>query len=225
MIRPQKELSVPEKRRHLFINKPFQLRYMAYLTGILFFAAAVILAHLYFGIWGGVLEAFGDTRIQNDLVQALRVTDYEEARIPADPSTAATPLSFFKEAEKLSRRQQEVFKEILDATNKKLIPKFLLLLTFIVFGSIYISHKIAGPLYRFYVGLAEIGKGNLRTRIHLRKYDEAHPLAARFNKDVESLDFTFSRIKNIIRENDSNPERLKTRLQEELSKIKTSADH
>ena len=214
-----------ERRRHLLINKPLQLRYMAYLTGILFFAAAVILAHLYLGIWGGVLEAFTDVRIRNDLVQALRITDYEEARIPEDPAAAAAPLSFFKEAEKLSLREQEVFKEILDQTNKKLVPKLLLLLTFIVFGSIYLSHKIAGPLYRFYVGLAEVGKGNLRTRIHLRKLDEAHPIAARFNRDIESLDFTLSRIKNIVRENDSNPERMKTRLQEELSKIKTSADH
>ena len=101
---------------------------------------------------------------------------------------------------------------------------FCFLLALIAWGSIYISHKIAGPLYRFELTLKQITQGYLNTRIRLRKYDEAQFLADRFNESIEVLDFTFGKLKNIIHENEANPERMKARLTEELAKIKTSAD-
>ena len=95
---------------------------------------------------------------------------------------------------------------------------------FIAWGSIYISHKVAGPLYRFHTTLSKIETGDLRTRVRLRKGDEAKRLAARLNQTLEYLDRIFSHIKNIVRENENNPARLKTRLKEELGKVKTSGD-
>ena len=210
-----------ERRSHFLINKPLQFRYMAYITATLFIVSSIIIFSLYFGIWGGILDAFSNEQIRNDLLIATRLTEYETARIQTQAPSA---LSFFRQAEKLGHRQQEIFKQILDETNKKLLPKFFLLLAMIAWGSIYLSHKIAGPLYRFQVSLEEIDRGNLRTRIHLRESDEAQFLGTRFNQTIENLDFTFSRIKNIISENESNPSRMSARLKEELAKIKTSAD-
>ncbi len=210
------------RRRQFFINKPLQIRYMLYITLILSSVTAVIIFSLYFGIWGGVLDAFSDAKIREDLLIATRLTQYESARVPQETSPSA--LTFFKQAEKLSLRQREIFKSILDQTNKKLLTSLLVLLGFIAWGSIFLSHKIAGPLYRFDTTLKEIKDGKLGMRIRLRKLDEGQFLADRFNETIETLDFTFARLKNIIRENEENPERMKTRLREELSKIKTSAE-
>ena len=216
------KIAIQNRRRHFFINKPLQTRYMVYVTAILFVVTSVIILSLYFGIWGGVLDAFSNASIREDLLIATRLTQYEDARLPQDKTPSA--LTFFKQAEKLSLRQREIFKSILDQTNQKLVTLFVFLLGFIAWGSVFLSHKIAGPLYRFEATLKQIEKGDLATRVKLRKFDEAQFVADHFNETIENLDFTFGRLKNIIRENEANPERMKSRLLEELSKFKTSAD-
>lgn len=211
------------RRKHFLINKPLQFRFMAYITGTLLTVAIVLMCSLYFGIWSGILDAFSNDQIRNDLLIATRLTEYEVARVtPEAPPPLA--LSFFKQTQKLSERQREIFRNILDDTNRKMIPKFALVLFLIGWGSIYLSHKIAGPLYRFQLGLAELDKGNLTIRITLRKGDEGQFIADKFNQTVENFDFTFARLKNIVNENESNPERMAMRLKEELSKIKTSTN-
>ncbi len=212
-----------ERRSRFLINKPLQFRFMAYITGALVTVSAVVIVSFYFGIWGGILDAFSDAQIRENLLIASRISQYEDARV-SNRHTIPANLSLFKQAERLSQRQQEVFKNILDETNKKLIPKFIGLVLLIAWGSIYLSHKIAGPLYRFQMSLEALEKGNMSVRIHLRESDEAQFLGSQFNETVESLDVVFSRIKHIVNENESNPERLKIRLREELSKITTSAD-
>ncbi len=213
-----------ERRSHFLINKPLQLRFMVYIIAALSTVSLIVILSFYFGIWGSVLEAFSDARVRDELLTASRISEYETARI-ADHSQMPSALSLFREAEKLSGRQQEVFKQILDETHRRLIPKFLLLLGLIAWGSVYLSHKIAGPLHRIQLGLEELEKGNVGARIHLRESDEAQFLGTQFNKTVESLDIAFSRLKKIVNENDPNPERLKSRLREELDKIKTGGSN
>ncbi|HXV28670.1 MAG TPA: hypothetical protein VD913_06875 [bacterium] len=212
-----------ERRKHFLINKPLQFRYMAYITLTLFAISAVVVISLYIGIWGSVLDSFSDEKVRSDFLIASRITQYEQARINVK-SEPLSPLSFFKQAEKLSARQREIFKDILNDANRKIIAKLFILLFFIAWGSIYLSHKIAGPFYRFDATLGEIEQGNLQTRIHLRRFDEGQFLADRFNHVIETLDFTFSRFKNIVAENEGNPSRLSARLKEELAKFKTSVD-
>ncbi|MDP3919994.1 MAG: hypothetical protein Q8R76_04210 [Candidatus Omnitrophota bacterium] len=211
-----------ERRKNFLINKPHQFRFMAYLTLPLLVICCITMLGLYFGVWGSVLDAFSDERIRNDLLLASRLTEYEQARHPVPNEISS--LSFFQQAKRLSQRQREIFKEILNDTNRKLFPKFVLILFFIGWGSIYVSHKIAGPLYHFNRVLSEIDNGNLRVRVNLRQGDEARFLGERFSQSIEKLDLTFCRLKNIIRENEASPEHMTARLKEELSKIKTS-DH
>src|ERR1041385_6857368 len=99
------------RRKNFFINKPLQLRYMAYLTATLLIISSVSLLSLYIGVWGRVLDAFSDPRIRDEMLVASRLTQYEEARtgVPQELNS----LSLFKHSEKLSQRQREIFKEIL----------------------------------------------------------------------------------------------------------------
>jgi methyl-accepting chemotaxis protein len=59
----------------------------------------------------------------------------------------------------------------------------------LLFGiiSIFISHKIAGPLYRLKKSLSLITEGNLNIKINLRKWDDLKDLAEHINMLVEEF--------------------------------------
>ena len=52
---------------------------------------------------------------------------------------------------------------------------------------LYISHKIAGPLYRFESLCKQVGEGNLNTITHLRSNDQLQELAQSFSAMVDKL--------------------------------------
>ncbi|PKN50880.1 MAG: hypothetical protein CVU55_14865 [Deltaproteobacteria bacterium HGW-Deltaproteobacteria-13] len=62
-------------------------------------------------------------------------------------------------------------------------------LVILIFGalSIFITHKIAGPLYRVKKSLSEVTKGNLNVVVKLRKFDDLKDLADHVNLLIEEL--------------------------------------
>jgi methyl-accepting chemotaxis protein len=209
------------RRKHFFINKPLQIRFMLAVIAPLFLINLVALAGLYFGVWSKVLETFSNEQTINDLVTASRMVEYDRARHPV-PSKNFSSLSFFMQTEKLSQRQREIFKGILDETNRSLFWKFLLLLFFLAWGTIFISHKVAGPFFRFSKAFNEIEKGDYRSRIVLRKLDEGHPVAQEFNEAIEKTDHLLSDLKVLARETD--PPQAVAKIKEKLSAVQTSAN-
>ena len=222
----KKKMRLKERRRHFFIDKPLQFRYMLPISLALIFVTAAALINLYAGIWAGVLDAFSDSRFQSDLLTALRLQEYEEARILAEPTEEPfSTLSFFRQAERLSERQREIFRELIQKTNGRLVGKLAFLFILIAVGTVFLSHKIAGPLFRFQKILEALGKGDLSQRCQLRKFDEAKPVAHSMNQAFEALEASILRLKRILGENEKNPGRLVPLLKDELSKFKTgSAD-
>ncbi|MFA5145925.1 MAG: methyl-accepting chemotaxis protein [Candidatus Omnitrophota bacterium] len=65
---------------------------------------------------------------------------------------------------------------------------------------ILLSHRIAGPLYRFEKDLEEIGFGDLTKRIALRNSDQLTELKEALNVLVESLDQRVGKIKESTEE-------------------------
>lgn len=63
--------------------------------------------------------------------------------------------------------------------------------------SLFLSHRVAGPLYRFERSVEEITKGNLSFRIRLRKKDEAKELAELMNRMIETLSSHLSQIRDV----------------------------
>ena len=53
--------------------------------------------------------------------------------------------------------------------------------------TLFISHRIAGPMFRFEKELKAIGEGDLTKDIRLRKEDQITEMAASLNKTVASL--------------------------------------
>ncbi len=57
-----------------------------------------------------------------------------------------------------------------------------------VIFSLYLTHRIAGPLYRFEQSALEFQQGNLALRISVRKGDELKQLAEKLNRTVENFE-------------------------------------
>jgi methyl-accepting chemotaxis protein len=60
---------------------------------------------------------------------------------------------------------------------------------------IYLSHRIAGPIFRFQKVLVEIDKGDLTHRFKLRENDQFKELADRINDLARTMDAKVGRIK------------------------------
>ena len=67
------------------------------------------------------------------------------------------------------------------------------LLTIIM--TLFISHKIAGPLYRLKMNLKDLGNGNLK-HMHLRKEDQLKEVAISYNEAIDKLNDKIIKIKN-----------------------------
>lgn len=66
-----------------------------------------------------------------------------------------------------------------------LLQLLFLVVTFLL--SIFISHRIAGPLYKLRKAIEDVRKGNLDQRITFRKSDHFTELQDSFNEMVQSL--------------------------------------
>lgn len=65
-----------------------------------------------------------------------------------------------------------------------------------VIFSLYLTHRVAGPLYRFEQSAQELKKGNLCLRIRLREGDELQGLAEALNATVKNLDEAFIEVRD-----------------------------
>lgn len=75
----------------------------------------------------------------------------------------------------------------LDKVNIILFITLPIVFFFMLLASIYISHKIAGPIYRVENELKEILNGNYSRRIKLRSHDELQEIADAINKILDQV--------------------------------------
>ena len=86
-----------------------------------------------------------------------------------------------------------------------LIAVFLLLLV----HSLSVSHRIAGPLYRFRAVYKSLAGGNLAIRANIRKSDYLHADAAALNELIESLEKRIGTLGNQARHLKEETEQLR----------------
>jgi len=67
-----------------------------------------------------------------------------------------------------------------------------------VFVTLFISHKIAGPIYRVEKEMKNIAFGNLSNKISLRKNDQIKEMAESLNQMAESLHEKMVEIRNEV---------------------------
>lgn len=76
---------------------------------------------------------------------------------------------------------------LLEQVNRMLLVKMILYLGVVGFLSFIVSHRIAGPIYRFEQSAQVVGTGDLTHRVHLRAGDELLELQDEFNGMVAAL--------------------------------------
>lgn len=129
---------------------------------------------------------------------------------------------------------QEIFKTLIKATNLLLLKIFFYFI-FVIAIAVFLSHKIAGPIYRFEKSTQIIGSGDFTYRVRLRKSDELKELMDAFNKMIEELqikvqkdvtlkEFIQSRLKGVIDDISSGKKSTKDIIQE-LENIKLQTSH
>lgn len=57
----------------------------------------------------------------------------------------------------------------------------IMLMVILIWLGIRISHRIAGPMYRFQQTFEDVQQGNMKARVYLRDGDEMKPMANAFN--------------------------------------------
>lgn len=180
------------KRRNYFINRKFQLKYTLSIVVIL---AVVMIASgvgIYFGMWGSIIENFSQFRVSQNLETAKRIADYEDARYRKGDYRLDR---IFREAELLSVQQQDALANALRAVNRSLFPKVMVLAVIIFIAGIFISHKIAGPMFRIEKSAEAIRDGDLSVSFKIRKGDEMKEASSALEEMVDSLQADFTRIK------------------------------
>ncbi len=76
------------------------------------------------------------------------------------------------------------------------LPALMVMVIGTAIYSIYVTHRIAGPIYRLQQILVGVGQGNLTQRIRFRKGDEMHELADAANQAISALDQALTEIRD-----------------------------
>ncbi len=172
------------KRKNYLINKKFQLKYTISIVAMLLVVMLVSGFGLYMGMWGSIIENFSKFKVSQNLENAKRIADYENARYKKGDYRLER---IFREAELLSAQEKDTLKNALQSVNKSLVPKIAILSVFIFFAGIFLSHKIAGPMYRIERSAEAIERGDLRVNFRVRRGDEMRDTAGALEGMVEAL--------------------------------------
>jgi len=95
--------------------------------------------------------------------------------------------SIWKDLSDPTKKHDELV-EIFLQGNDVLMSRMTVIMVMICFLSVFVSHKIAGPVYRLEESAKIIASGDFSKRIKLRYGDELQDLADAFNIMTESLD-------------------------------------
>jgi methyl-accepting chemotaxis protein len=180
------------KRKNYLINKKFQLKYTISIVAMLLVVMLVTGFGLYMGMWGSIIENFSRFKVSENLENVKRITDYENVRYKRGDYRLE---KIFREAELLSAQEKNTLKTALQSVNKSLASKVIILAVLIFLAGIFISHKIAGPMYRIEKSAEAIHQGDLRVNFNIRKGDEMRDTAGALESMVETLHDDVKQIK------------------------------
>lgn len=209
-------------RRKQYVIKPlFQIKISTIIAFTLILAALVTASFMYFNILNSILPEFSVESLKQKLEVSTTLRQQQLSQYTQDAEDQRMLEMLFPETAKmLSSYEQQVIMNILHEVNRNLIPWVLILVSLILAAGIFISHRIAGPIYRFEKTAEEIKSGNLQTRVHLRWADEFKELAAKLNEALSSLDNSISQAQSIIDNIEKSPKQ-----KADLSKLRELLDY
>ena len=200
------------RRTNYLVKRNFQLKYTIAIAVTILSVMLVSGVWIYVGMWSSIIENFSKFKVSENLETAKRIAGYEEARYSKGDFRLE---KIFREAELLSAQEQETLHSALKSVNRALLPKMIALVVVIFIGGIFISHRIAGPMYHFEKSARAIRDGDLSVSFNIRKTDEMKDASLSLEKMVETLRADMKEIKTLAKKGDT------TKIGEILSKYKT----
>lgn len=170
------------KRKHYFIDRKFQGRYM-----VTFFIPMMIMLCFMLGTLYFAAQTIVDTTTRM-LSQDVENTITLALQDNANPSTAQykTVLADISHSIKMFSRSKKLKREMLSTLLWVFGAGLFIVIVQIVAMTIFFSHKVAGPVYRFERSLHECIEGRYDGSVHLRQGDELQNLAGLFNSVLQT---------------------------------------
>jgi hypothetical protein len=193
--------------RNYLLDAPFQLKYTGYLVGVALLISIVLGVFLW-RTSGKVVEE--SARV---VEESKKVSDIVKMQIKDDPIYGDNPelMKSFNESASDSDNRVAAQQDKVAAQQRVMLGSVIggltLLVVLIGLVGIYITHKIAGPVFKMKMLLKQVGQGKLNfPRRGLRKGDElqhffdeflkmADDLKARQQGEVERLDAAITAVK------------------------------
>ncbi len=176
-------------RRKQYIIKPgFQLKISFIIVITLLLATIITAGSLYFNILNSVLPEFSTDKLKQRIEIAADMRMRQIARYSPKVTESKELQMFFPETAKmLSDYETQIVIQVLHEVNKNLVPWIMILFALILSFGIFLTHRIAGPIYRFEETIKNAMEGDLNIRIKLRWADEFKNLACSINGLLNSL--------------------------------------
>ncbi|MCS7151203.1 MAG: hypothetical protein NZ928_02305 [Endomicrobia bacterium] len=172
------------RRTQYLIDKDLQLRYLLYFVGSIMFVSIVVSIVTYLTTWSSVIKEFSDVKLHQDLTTVVRMREYEGVRT----RTMVETIPILKEeARMLSKHQLSVIDKILARTNLRVAVVVIITMIFFAVWSIFMSHRIAGPLYRINRELDKFLRGETDVNFKLRKKDELRSISEKLQVLIDKV--------------------------------------
>jgi methyl-accepting chemotaxis protein len=186
------------RRKQYIIYPAFQLKISAVILGTLLLATIITAGFLYLNILNSVLPEFSADRIKEKMEIVNQIKQRQEAQyIRVEEDRRLFDFLFPETAEMLADYEKGVVIGVLHQVNRNLIPWMLILVAFVLAAGIFLTHRIAGPVYNFKKSIGRMREGDLTKRIHLRWSDEFKDLAQEINNCISTIDKSTSKYKDL----------------------------
>lgn len=171
--------------RNYLLDSRFQLKYSGFLVAV----ALVISGVLGTVVWS-VTRAMVDES-QKVIEESKKVSEVSRMNIRDLAADSPELLAEFnKEADEhdvMIADQQARLVHRQEVLIESVVGGLTLMVVLIGLLGIYVTHKIAGPVYKMKRLLGQVGQGNLRVEARLRKGDELRDFFEAFTKMVANL--------------------------------------
>jgi HAMP domain-containing protein len=167
-------------RKHFFIDRKFQGRYMITFLVPTLVMLVFLLFTLYFASQS-IINA--TTRIIREDVESIAATHLQDR---PDPSTEdyRGVIDDTEDYLRTFSRNEKYRRALVTALMWVFGTGLFIVIVQIVLLTIFVSHKVAGPVYRLEKTCHELIEGDYTEKIALRKGDEMQNLARLFNEAI-----------------------------------------
>ncbi len=218
------------KLRNYLLDKRFQIKYANLFAGIAFFVSAA----LAYPLWSASSEmiqqsqesvALGKVVLAESrkVSEVVKMNIVESKEYQDDPFLRKTFEADAKEKEELLNQQQASLEEQAETLARQsrqfailLAAAMVALVAALWFAGIWITHKVAGPVYKMTRQIKEVEDGNLEVPSPLRKGDElmdffeafrhmVRAMRARQHGEIDQLEAAIQKLSESVSDEQLNP--------------------